>query len=82
CFFAYEEELFSVAAGLGEDVDISPSGGLLAGCVPVVAGLSRMAEAALRLSEMEGTRHRALTHGTWGPAAQGQVVALLEGAAL
>ncbi len=82
CFFAHEEELFSVAAGLGEDVDISPSGGLLAGCVPVVAGLSRMAEAVLRLSEMEGARHRALIHGSWGPAAQGQVVAILEGAAL
>ncbi len=80
CFFAHEEDLFSAAAGLGEDVDISPSGGLLAGCVPVVAGLSRLAAAVSRLGEPEGHRHRALAHGTWGPAAQGQVVALLEGA--
>jgi acetyl-CoA acetyltransferase len=82
CLFAYEEELFIAAAGLGDHTAVSLDGGLLAGCVPVVAGMSRLAAAARQLRGAEGCDRRALAHGTWGPAAQGQIVAILEGASL
>ncbi len=82
CMFAHEEELFKAATGLADDADISTDGGLLAGCVPIVAGLSRLATAARRLGEPKRHDQRALAHGTWGPVAQGQVVAILEGASI
>jgi acetyl-CoA acetyltransferase len=82
CLFAHEEELFIAAAGLRDDTEVSADGGLLAGCVPVVAGMSRLAAAARQLRGAEGGGRRALAHGTWGPAAQGQIVAILEGAPL
>jgi acetyl-CoA acetyltransferase len=80
CLYPHEEELFLAAAGLPDGALVSPDGGLMAGCVPVVAGLSRLAAAArwLRLAGNEGKR--ALAHGSWGPAGQGQVVAVLDGA--
>lgn len=82
CLFAHEEELFIAAAGLRDDTEVSADGGLLAGCVPVVAGMSRLAAAARQLRGAEGGGRRALAHGTWGPAAQGQIVAILEGTPL
>jgi len=76
CLFAHEEELFREAAGVGTDVALSPTGGLFAGAVPVVAGLSRLVAAARALRA--GAAGRALAHGTWGPAGQAHVVAVLE----
>ncbi len=78
CLFAYEEELFAAAAGLGDAAQLCHDGGLLAGCVPVVAGMSRLAAATRQLDGVKG--QRALAHGIWGPAAQGQVVAIVESA--
>lgn len=77
CLYPHEEQLFVAAAGLSEDTPISPSGGLFAGAVPVAAGLSRLAAAVRRMREGPGEA-RALVHGAWGPAGQGQAVAILE----
>lgn len=79
CLFAHEEELFRAATGLGEEVALSPGGGLFAGAVPVVAGLSRLVAAARAVRA--GSARRALAHGTWGPAGQAHAVAVLEAAA-
>lgn len=79
CLYPHEEELFRLATGIGGTTAISPEGGLFPGTAPVVAGLSRLAAAARSLRE--GGARRALAHGAWGPAGQGQAVAVLEAAA-
>jgi len=76
CLFAHEEELFRAAARIGEDVPLSPGGGLFAGAAPVAAGLSRLV-ACVR-SIRAGAARRALAHGAWGPAGQAHAVAVLE----
>ena len=76
CLYPHEEELFGRATGIGGATEISSAGGLFPGTAPVVAGLSRLATAARRMRE--GGAKRALAHGTWGPAGQGQAVAVLE----
>jgi hypothetical protein len=78
CLYAHEEELFVAASGIGAGVELSPEGGLFGGTAPVAAGLTRLIAAARRLRA--GTA-RALAHGTWGPAGQGQAVAILEAGA-
>lgn len=79
CAFAHEEELFGEAVGIGGRTAVSPGGGLFAGAVPVVAGLSRLAAAARAIQD--GVAVRALAHGTWGPAGQAHAIAVLEAAA-
>jgi acetyl-CoA acetyltransferase len=76
CLFPHEEALFVEAAALGEETALSPDGGLFAGTAPVVAGLSRLLRAARAIEGRPG--RRALAHGTWGPAGQGQAVAVME----
>ncbi len=76
CLYPHEEQLFVAAAGLSEETPISPRGGLFAGAVPVAAGLSRLIAAVRRMREKPGET-RALAHGAWGPAGQGQAVAIL-----
>lgn len=77
CLYPHEEELFREACAIGDETVISPGGGLFAGTAPVVAGLSRLI-AAVRGLRGNARYHQALAHGTWGPAGQGQAVALLE----
>jgi hypothetical protein len=78
CSFAHEEELFLEAIGpVAASTLISPDGGLFAGAAPVAAGLSRVVAAVTRLRR-EPSLRRALAHGTWGPAGQGQAVTVLE----
>lgn len=78
CAFAHEEELFLKASGQqGASTLLSPDGGLFGGAAPVGAGLSRLVAAVTRLKR-EPSLRRALAHGTWGPAGQGQAVAVLE----
>jgi acetyl-CoA C-acetyltransferase len=77
--FAYEEDLFIQATGINGNTIISPDGGLFAGYAPIVAGLSRLAAATEHLQN--GEAHRAVAHGSWGPAGQGQAVVVLEIAA-
>lgn len=77
CAYAHEEEIFLAATGAGGRAVLSPTGGLFAGMTPVAAGLSRLVAATRWLREAERSA-RALVHGAWGPAGQGQVVAVLE----
>ena len=79
CLYPHEEELFLDACGIGGETVISPHGGLFGGTAPVVAGLSRLIAAARGLREKRHYR-LALAHAAWGPAGQGQAVALLEAA--
>jgi len=76
CLFPHEEDLFVEAAGLEEATNVSPEGGLFAGTAPVVSGLSRLLCAARAIEGNSGLR--ALAHGTWGPAGQGQAVVVVE----
>ena len=77
CRYPHEEELFRSASGLNPETLMSPSGGLFAGAAPVASGLSRIIAARRWLTENDGAK-RALAHGTWGPAGQGQAVVVLE----
>ena len=74
CHYAHEDELFRAVV---RGSTCSPTGGLFAGDVPAAAGLTRLVAATRWLREHGG---RALVHGTWGPAGQGQAVAILEAA--
>lgn len=75
--YPHEDELFLEATGLCPSTTISPDGGLFAGYVPVVAGLGRLAASVGHMRANTSCR-RALAHGAWGPAGQGQAVAILE----
>ncbi|MBI5481119.1 MAG: hypothetical protein HY906_19840 [Deltaproteobacteria bacterium] len=77
CRYPHEEELVLDALGGTAGAVVSPSGGLFAGDAPCAAGLGRLAEAVRRLRREPGVG-RALVHGAWGPAGQGQAVAILE----
>jgi acetyl-CoA acetyltransferase len=58
-------------------VQISPSGGALAGNPMFAAGLARIGHAARAVSS--GEADRALGHATSGPALQQNLVCVLEG---
>jgi len=75
CLFPHEEELFEAASGI-DAANHSPGGGLFAGTVPVVSGLSRLARVVRALDGRRG--QRGLAHGTWGPAGQAQAVMVVE----
>ncbi len=75
--YPHEEELFASAAGFGPAVSLSPGGGLFAGHVPVAAGLTRLVD-CVRFIRSNSDCHRAMAHGAWGPAGQGQAVTVLE----
>ena len=64
------------------ELPVNPSGGLLSGCPTHVAGLSRVAEAALQLKGQCGERQingarTALAHGVGGACGQMQCVLIL-----
>ena len=63
--------------GLGEGVEINPSGGALAANSLMTAGLIRFGEAASRI--LSGDAGRALAHTTNGVCLQHNLVAVLEG---
>jgi acetyl-CoA acetyltransferase len=75
--FSHQEIILKRALGLGDDVNINPSGGALAANAVMVAGLLRIAESAQRI--MDGSADRAVAHATSGPALQQNLVAVLEG---
>lgn len=75
--FSHQELLLRKALGLGDDVNVNPSGGVLAGNPMFAAGLARIGEAAGRV--MTGEAGRALGHATSGPALQQNLVCVLEG---
>jgi acetyl-CoA acetyltransferase len=76
--FTYQEVILRDAIGLGEGVEINPSGGALAANPMMAAGLIRIGEAAARVMKREADR--AVAHATSGPCLQQNLVCVLEGA--
>ena len=74
--YTHQELILREALGLGEGVDVNPSGGALAAHPLMVAGLSRFGEAAERI--IDGSANRAVAHATSGPCLQQNLVAVLE----
>jgi acetyl-CoA acetyltransferase len=74
--FAHQETILREALGLDADVDVNPSGGALAANPMMVAGLTRLGEAAARI--LDGTARRAVAHATSGPCLQQNLVCVLE----
>ncbi len=77
--FSHQEIILSRALGLGEETDLNPSGGVLAGNLMMASGLSRIGEVARRI--MDGSVKRGVAHATSGPCLQHNLVAVLEAAA-
>lgn len=75
--FTHQELILRRAIGLGDDVTINPSGGVLCGNPMFAAGLERIGEAALRV--IAGTDKRVLAHATSGPLLQQNLVCVMEG---
>jgi acetyl-CoA acetyltransferase len=75
--FTHQEKILREALGLGDSVDVNPSGGALAANPVMAVGLARIAEAARRVAEHGA--HRAVAHATSGQALQQNLVAVLEG---
>jgi acetyl-CoA acetyltransferase len=76
--FSHQEQLLREALGLGDDVQINPSGGPLAANPVMAVGLARIAEAARAVRERGASR--ALAHATSGQCLQQNLVCVLEGA--
>lgn len=74
--FTHQQLLLEKVLGLSADVAINPSGGALAANPMMVAGLTRLGEAASRLSAGEG--RRAVAHATSGPCLQQNLVCVME----
>ncbi|MCX4734176.1 thiolase domain-containing protein [Streptomyces sp. NBC_01363] len=75
--FTSQEVVLRKALGLGDNVNVNPSGGALAANPVMAAGLIRFGEAAARIHR--GESDRALAHATSGPCLQQNLVAVLEG---
>jgi len=76
--FSHQEIILRRALGLGEDVSVNPSGGVLAGNLMMASGLSRIGEVARRI--MNGESRRGVAHATSGPCLQHNLVTVLEAA--
>ena len=74
--FSHQELILRDALGLDAEVAINPSGGALAANTVMVAGLSRIGEAANQI--MAGNAKRAVAHATSGPCLQQNLVCVLE----
>ena len=75
--FSHQEILQRQALGLGDDVVLNPSGGVLAGNPMFAAGLARIGEAARRVHD--GSASKVLGHATSGPLLQQNLVCVMEG---
>jgi len=75
--FSHQELILRDALGLGDDVAINRSGGALAANSIMVAGLTRIGEAANQIRS--GESRRVLAHATSGPCLQQNLVCVLEG---
>ncbi|MGH2662312.1 MAG: thiolase domain-containing protein [Actinomycetota bacterium] len=76
--FTHQELILRHALGLGDEVAVNPSGGAQAANPVMVAGLTRIGEAATRITEHGATR--AVAHATSGPCLQQNLVCVLEAA--
>jgi acetyl-CoA acetyltransferase len=74
--FTHQEILLRGELGLGDDVRVNPSGGVLCGNPMFAAGLARIGSAAQEI--MSGRAGRALAHATSGPALQQNLVCVME----
>jgi acetyl-CoA acetyltransferase len=74
--FTSQEVIVADALGLGDSVNINPSGGPLSANPLMAAGLLRLGEAATRLSNGDGKR--AVATATSGACLQQNLVAVLE----
>lgn len=75
--FTHQERIVATELGLGDDVELNPSGGALAANPVMAAGLLRIAEVANRISA--GTAGRGVAHATGGQLLQQNLVCVLEG---
>lgn len=76
--FSHQEIILTRALGLGEETDINPSGGVLAGNLMMASGLSRIGEVFNRITR--GEAQRGVAHATSGPCLQHNIVTVLESA--
>ncbi|MFK8020203.1 MAG: lipid-transfer protein [Pseudomonadales bacterium] len=74
--FSHQEILLQRALGLGDSVDINPSGGALAANTMMAAGLDRIGHAAKMIQS--GRYKRGVAHATSGSCLQHNLVAVLE----
>jgi len=74
--FSFQELILREAMGLGDGVEINPSGGALVANPIMAAGLIRLGEAASRI--MDGSARRVLGHATSGPCLQQNLVCVME----
>jgi acetyl-CoA acetyltransferase len=75
--FSHQELILRDALGLGDGVDVNPSGGALCANPIMAAGLIRFGEAAQRV--IDGRANRAVAHATSGACLQQNLVCVLEG---
>jgi acetyl-CoA acetyltransferase len=75
--FTHQDILLRQALGLGEEVRVNPSGGVLAGNPMFAAGLIRIGAAAAEIRA--GRADKAMAHATSGPLLQQNLVCVLEG---
>ncbi len=75
--FSHQEIVLRRALGVGDDVEVNPSGGPLCANPMFAGGLVRIGEAARRIHS--GRAGRALAHATSGPALQQNLVCVMEG---
>jgi acetyl-CoA acetyltransferase len=75
--FTHQEKILRMELGLGDDVEVNPSGGPLAANPVMAVGLARIAEAARQIAEHG--KHRAVAHATSGQCLQQNLVCVLEG---
>ena len=73
--FSHQELILRDALDLGDGVVINPSGGAMAANAIMVAGLTRIGEAANAI--WRGSAERALAHATSGPCLQQNLVCVL-----
>jgi acetyl-CoA acetyltransferase len=76
--FTHQEIILRRALGLGDETTINPSGGAIAANPVMVAGLTRIGEAAQRI--IDGSANRVLAHATSGPCLQQNLVCVMEAA--
>lgn len=75
--FTHQEHIVRTELGLGEGVEVNPSGGPLAANAVMAAGLVRIAEVADRITS--GAASRGVAHATGGQLLQQNLVCVLEG---
>ena len=75
--WSHQEVVLRRALGLGDDVDVNPSGGALCANTMMATGLIRLGEVAERI--WSGAADRGVGHATSGPCLQQNLVCVLEG---